>query len=228
MEKNGADRYRADFLKKKFKDLEVALQAREQAKAASTANTGRPVHGTVSGEGNRTNAGTSNAVSNRPHNAEGATNTAQLRGGLGGNLPAGEKPILDRDAACAAINKAFNPAFAEAIPTATTTASPTPHTSKKRPNTATKDVSNPATAKASTQIPVSNPAKAKADTAKKTLTPKPSAGPSQKANEAKGGSKQNVTVPKIPQSKAADADYVALDDDEDDDDEMSEDDELLA
>lgn len=39
MEKNGAERYRSDFLQKKFTDLEIALRARGQAKAISVGST---------------------------------------------------------------------------------------------------------------------------------------------------------------------------------------------
>ena len=54
MEKNGAERYRPDFLKKKFKDLELALRARDQNKVVSTDNTPASVRRTVSGNENST------------------------------------------------------------------------------------------------------------------------------------------------------------------------------
>ena len=212
MEKNGADRYRGDFLKKKFKDLEVALQAREQAKAASTANTDRSVHGAASGSGTRPTIGTSTGVSGEYESPDKATSG----GGNGtGNqrtepAPSTKDAVLDKAATRAAINKAFNPAYIEPseepsdTPMTGTTPNPAPQQTKKRPNTATKDTG---TAKQGTEATVSNPAKPTAKKVRKTLTPKSSSQPIQ------NGRKRKATVLKVAQTNGvADPEYIPLDD----------------
>lgn len=79
MEQNGAERYRPDFLRKKFKDLELALKAREQAKAISISSTRDDTYRAVAGN----DKDSTNVVVDRatvgPANENGTANRARNR-----------------------------------------------------------------------------------------------------------------------------------------------------
>ena len=112
MEENGAERYRPNFLQKKFKDLEIALKAREQAKAISiesskqslpraTSGTGmgstnsyitEPINGFVNGIVNEAvNGVTDETTHQTTDQASGYTNT----GALNENSPATSNKVTN-------------------------------------------------------------------------------------------------------------------------------------
>ena len=259
MEKNGAERYRSDFLQKKFTDLEIALRARGQAKAISVDNI------TVSSNGpgsinaasyavsNGSGGGVANGANNGAAKGAGCRATQQPLGNnnagatdralhviqdaaagrpadawSAGKILAGRNPVVNRtvngssneaakgisNARASARISSGPPNKPSDTPMTGITTNPTPNQSRKRPNSATNSVPNAGTSQRGSRAPVSNSIPVKVDNARKPLPGESKAVPIQKTSEIKIG----------PNSKVADADYVAVDDDDDeDDDDMSED-----